>query len=182
MLLLQNKIPFDFKVLNFVDDPVAAGELSKLTPINKVPLLIVDEAQKIFDSRVIANFLIKTHKLRDLTLEEENMVSCAYSCLDTGVLLFLMKRDGFDMNHEGFFLRRQRARIAENLRYMEAWAKKLDPNNPGDWNYASMSLFCFLEWGEIRAGVIKLSEQPIFNSFHQKFSKAPEVEKTSFAN
>jgi glutathione S-transferase len=180
MLMVQHQIPFEFKILNFVDDKEDAIELSKLTPINKVPLLIVNGDQKIFDSRVIANFLMLKHKIKALTVEEENMVSCAYTCLDVGVTMFLMKRDGYDMTSDGFFLRRNRERIPKSLAYMESWASQLNPENPGDWNYASMSLFTFLYWAEKRAGVVKLSEMPKYASFFEKFSQAPGVRETDF--
>lgn len=179
MLLLQNRIPFDFRVLNFVDDAADAAELSKETPINRVPIL-VDGDQRIFDSRVIVNYLTKKHGLRPLSVEEENLVSVAYSCLDTGVTLFLMKKDGFDMSHPGFFLSRQRARIPANLAYLTPWARALDASRPDHWNYASMSLFAFLYWGQAR-GVVDVGAYPELAAFQKRFEAAPGAQETTFA-
>jgi len=106
MFMIRHAIDFDFRVLNFVDDQNAAIALAKETPINKVPIL-VDNNQKIFDSRVIINHLIKKHRLPELSLQEENIISCIYSCLDAGVILFLMKKDGYDIGGPGFFFRTQ---------------------------------------------------------------------------
>ncbi len=122
MLMIQNSIACQFRVMNFVDDPAAAAALEKETPINKVPFLL-DGEQKIFDSRVIVNYLTGKHGLRQLTLDEENIVSAVYSCLDSGVILFLLKKDGFDVNGPGFFLARNRARIPSNLAFVTPWAR-----------------------------------------------------------
>src|SRR5512138_3006560 len=94
MLMFQHGIDFNFRVLNFVDSKEDAIALANETPINKVPVLI-DGDQKIFDSRVIIHHLSKKHGLKDLSLEEENIISVIYGCLDSSVILFLMKRDGF---------------------------------------------------------------------------------------
>ena len=166
------------RVMNFVDDKKAAAELEKETPINKVPVLI-DGDQKIFDSRVIVNHLTQKHGLRPLTLDEENIVSAIYSCLDTGVILFLMKKDGFDVDGPGFFLTRNRARIPNNLEFIAPWMRSLDPSKPGDWNFASMSLFSFLFWADAR-GVYDIKPHPELTAFLKRFSEAPGVKETGF--
>ena len=179
MLMIQGSIDYEFRVLDFVENANDAAALRSETPINKVPVLM-DGKQKIFDSRVIANFLIEKHGLRPLSLDEENIVSAIYSCLDTAVILFLMKRDGFDMSDEGFFLSRQRARIPDNLAYVTPWAKTLDPAKPGDWNYASMILYCFLYWGERRLDFFKVKDDPDLAAFMEKFKNATGVDGTGF--
>ena len=178
MLMMQNEIDFEFKVLNFVQEKADAEALKKETPINKVPILI-NGAQKIFDSRVIVNFLTKKHGLRELSLEEENIVSCIYSCLDTGVILFLMREDSYDMNHAGFFLSRQRERIPRNLEFITPWMKRLDSSKKEDWNYASMALYSFLYWAEARH-LLKIADYPECAKFMERFRDAPGVKQTGF--
>ena len=46
LLMIQNALDFEFRVLNFVDDAIAAKTLAKETPINRVPILF-DGDQKI---------------------------------------------------------------------------------------------------------------------------------------
>ncbi len=176
--MIQNSIPFEMRVLDFVNSEADAVTLAKETPINKVPLL-VDGDQKIFDSRVIVNHLIQKHKLRSLTLDEENIVSTIYGCLDAGVVLFLMRRDGFDVSGPGFFLSRQRQRIPDGIHFVTPWALSLDPTNTSDWNYASMSLYAFLYWAEARE-LLKISDYPSMVTFMSRFADAPGVEATSF--
>lgn len=175
---MQNKIDFNFRVLNFVDNPDDAKNLSQETPINKVPLLL-DGDQKIFDSRVIVNYLTEKHGLPRLSIDEENIVSCIYSCLDSGVILFLMKRDGYDIDGPGFFLARQRERIPRNLEYITPWVRSLNPSSPKDWNYASMSLLSFLYWAQARE-LLKMSDYPVMAEFMERFKDAPGVKETSF--
>lgn len=179
MLMHQHGIHFEFRTLNFVDDPKDAALLAQETPINKVPVLL-DGGQKIFDSRVIVSYLTKKHQLPELTLDEENCVSAIYACLDTSVILFLMKRDGFDISGPGFFLSRQRQRIPDNLRYVTAWAAQLDSKRPRDWNYASMSLYSYLYWAQARELLTNISSYPELQSFMQRFATAPGVVETTF--
>lgn len=178
MLMIQNGVDFEFQVLNFVENQNDAAVLAKQTPINKVPVLL-DGNQKIFDSRVIFNYLTRKHDLQPLSLDEENYLSAVYSCLDTGVILFLMKRDGFDLNHPGFFMSRTRNRIPDNLEYLTPWALSLDPSRPRDWNFVSMSLYAFLYWADKRE-VLELQDFPKMKDFLRRFANAPGVQETSF--
>jgi glutathione S-transferase len=179
MLMHVHKIDFEFKILNFVGDEKAAQELSTKTPINKVPVLI-DGGKAVYDSRVIVNHLSKKHGLPALSLDEENFVSAIYSVMDTSIILFLLKHDGFDMNHKGSFLKRNRERIPANLNFVSNWASELDPKNARDWNYVSMSLYACLRWGEARAETFKIKDFPQLEEFFKKFADAPGVRETDF--
>lgn len=180
LFMTANGIDFNFRVLNFVDDRNHAEMLAKETPINKVPVLVVNDAEKIFDSRVIVNYLIKTHGLPALTVAEENIVSAIYSCLDVSVILFLMRANGYDINADNIYLQRQRGRIPTCLEYIKPWATELDPKKKSDWNYASMSLYSFLYWAERRAKTVQLKDYPHFQKFLDDFSDAPGVSSTGF--
>lgn len=173
--MIKNKIAFEYRPLNFVDDALASAELAKITPVNKVPLLI-DGENKVFDSRVIINYVSKRHNLPALTLEEENLVSVIYGGLDAGVILFLMKKDGFDLEHSSFFVKRNRERIYSALEY----AKSALGGLQGKWNYPAMALFSFLYWGEARLGMFKVSDYPELAAFQKSMENAPGVKETSF--
>lgn len=177
MLMRQNSIPYDFQKLNFVEEAEDAEKLRKISPINKVPVLI-DDGQKIFDSRVIANHLISKHRLRPLTLEEENCLTAIYSLMDTGVLFFLMKRDGLDTQGQGFFMSRLRNRVPDNLNYLRTWAAALNPQV--DWHFPAMMLLSFLRWGEARAQVVTVAEWPEFSNFMFRFQDCAGVRDTDF--
>jgi glutathione S-transferase len=179
MFMLANGLEFKFEALNFVDDEKAAATLAKETPINKVPYLVAGK-DKIFDSRVIVNYLTQKHDLPPLILQEENLVSAIYSVMDSAVSLFLLKRDGLDINGRGNFLRRNRDRIPSNLEFITPWAKTLDPSDRKHWNYPAMSLYACLEWGERRAQMIRIQDHPVLLEFQRKFAQAPGVQATGF--
>ena len=180
MLMTANQIPFDLRILNFLDNKQEAQILAQESPINKVPILVVDGSQKIFDSRVIVNYLSERHNLRKLSVEEENIVSAVYSCLDVSVALFQMKLNGYNILAEDNYMRRQRERIPNNLDFVKAWAAQLDPRNAYDWNYASMTLYSFLYWADARAKTIQLSDYPHFQVFLDTFANAPGVKESGF--
>lgn len=180
MLMIHGQIPFDFIVWNFLDDPKAAQALAKESPINKLPILQISETQKLVDSRVIANYLMATHGLRQLSLEEENIASSIYSCMDVSVNLFLMRASGYDLDVDNTFLKRQKERIPSNLKFLEPWAMQLNPEEPGHWNFASISLFSFLYWADRRAQTIDLRELPSMQIFMERFGHSPGVKETSF--
>ena len=178
LFMMQNSIPFEFKVLNFLDDPKDAAELAKESPINRVPILVAD-GQRIFDSRVIINYLIKKHNLKPLSIEDENRVSVAYSCLDTALTLFQMKKDGYDLNQPGFFISRQRERIPQNLKYLDSWIKELSSSKKEDWNFASMTLYSFLFWAHARE-IFNVNDYQTCQNFLERFSNCTGVQETTF--
>ncbi|HVJ65108.1 MAG TPA: glutathione S-transferase [Bdellovibrionota bacterium] len=182
MFMHHHGIPYDLRVLNFVDNTEDAAALASESPINKVPIMELDGDQKLFDSRVIVAYLTGEYRLSAPSVEEENIVSAIYSCMDVSVVLFLMKNSGYDIDANNSYLRRQRERIPRNLEYIKNWAASLDPANPAHWNYASMSLYSFLYWAEHRTQTVHLNEQPIFASFMKKFESAPGVRETHFEN
>lgn len=179
MFMMHNSISCEFKVLNFLDDPKDAAELAKESPINRVPILLVEGGQKIFDSRVITNYLIKKHNLKPLSIEDENRVSVAYSCLDTALTLFQMKRDGFDIDKPAFFLSRHRERIPQNLKYLDSWIKELSPSKKEDWNVPSIALYSFLFWAHARE-IFNVNDYPTCASFLERFANCTGVQETTF--
>ncbi len=182
IFMVAHKIDFEFRVLNIVDSKEDADALALETPINKIPILVIDGKQKIFDSRVIINYLVKKYHLPELTIDQENFVSVIYSCLDVSVILFLMKQSGYDLESHNLYITRQKERIPANLEFLKSWAAQLSPENPKDWNYASMSLFSFLYWAKMRARSVDFEKYPHFEIFLEKFAGAPGVIESNFKN
>jgi glutathione S-transferase len=176
LFFLQNKIEFDFKVINFLEVPADAEYLAQLNPINKVPVLIEGQS-KLFDSRVIFNVLTQRHGLVPLTLDEENMLSAVYSALDVSVNLFLLQRGGLDPATPNQYVERQRARLVECLHYLAPWAQGLRVGR--DWRFPAMSLYSYLFWARAR-GLLDLSAHPELAKFVEDFRDAPGVAATTF--
>jgi len=170
--MIHHGLDFNFRVLNFVDEPAAAETLAKETPINRVPFLI-EGTQKIYDSRVIINYLTQKHQLPPLSIEDENNVSSIYSILDAGVMLYLLKRDGIDISGPGFLIPRQRQRIPRNL-------ESLTPlTETHVWNYPAMAMYSMLYWCNAR-DLIRLEDYPAHREFLARFAKTPGVPETGF--
>tara|TARA_Y100000590_G_C15743889_1_gene1021295 strand:- start:283 stop:819 length:537 start_codon:yes stop_codon:yes gene_type:complete len=178
MFMINHNIDFNFQSVDFVNNKEDAQFVKEKTPINRVPVLFQNETA-IFESRVILNTLTENHKIQKLTPKEENYLSVINSCTDAGVTLFLMRRDGFDMEKKSFFLERTKNRIPEGLKYLREWEKKLNPNNPSDWSIPAMSLYSFLYWAHQRE-LIDLNQYPDEISFIENFKSSKGVSETSF--
>jgi len=179
LFMLKHQIPHKIRFLNFVDNKEEAATLAKETPINKVPILDLGNGRLLFDSRIIVNYLGRQHGIQPLSVEEENLVSTIYSCLDVSVALYLMFGSGYDISLNNSYLNRQRDRIPNNLEFIKPWFTKLEPQNPHHWNLASMSLYSFAYYADFR-GTIKLQEYPQLQEFLTKFAETPGISETGF--
>jgi glutathione S-transferase len=178
LLLVTHNIPYEFKVIDYLENSNDAAFLKTQNPLNKIPILIAGE-NKIYDSRVIFNYLTKQHILLPLTLLQENVLTAVIGMLDVYVNLYLLKRGGLDTDSPSWYIDRQKARIAPALNYILPWVKTLNPSTPTDWNFVSMTLYSFLYWARARE-FLNLKDYPDLIEFLDKFKNAPGVEDTSF--
>lgn len=157
--MVMEHIPHEFKPLN-IYEPHDAEELKKHTPINQIPVLL-DGETKIWDSRVIFNYLSEKHEIQKLSWPEENLLTAIEGALNAGVALLLMKRSGIDTNQPYMIVERHKERIDSILNYLKSYAE-----NEGliHWNFVSISLYSFLDWGVFRE-IIDLSERPEYLNF-----------------
>ncbi len=175
-LAMYDRVDFELEVVNYMEEP-GKSYLQSISPINKLPILI-DGQQKIFDSRVIYNYLARRHDWKALTVDEENLVSAIESGMDTCVNLFLLKKGGLDPASDNWYLQRQRERVPSVLDYLKPWIEKLNPSQVSDWNFASMSLYSFLYWAQFR-GMLDLSGRPECLKFLEAFQGKPGVAETT---
>lgn len=170
--LLMENIPFEFKELNIFETEDALT-LNKVNPINQVPVLL-DNDQKIWDSRQIFNYLSLKHKLEQLNLEEQNLLTATESALNSGITLFLMKRSGMNIDEPFMYINRQKERIESVLDYLKPYIQ-----NEGlkDWNFITMTLYCFLDWGTFR-GILQLANRPECKLFLETHAHRNIVQKT----
>ena len=175
-LAMHGRVDYELEAVNYMEEP-GKSYLQSLSPINKLPILMVGE-QKIFDSRVIYNYLARRDDWKPLTLDEENLISAIESGMDTCVNLFLLKRGGLDPESDNWYLQRQRERIPAVLDYLKPWIRTLNPDRNEDWNFASMSLYSFLYWAQFR-GMLDLSGRSECLKFLQDFQNKPGVAATT---
>jgi glutathione S-transferase len=174
---LAERVKFDFKIVDYLNVPEDAAYLKSISPINKIPVLI-DDGKKIFESRVIANYLMRKYDWEPLTFEEENILSMSDAATDVTVNLFLLKRGGIDLEAGNWYIERQKDRLPGIFNELEPWAKTRDAEDPAHWNYATASLLSYVEWAAFR-GMADFSSHPGLGDFVKRFSKKPMVAETS---
>lgn len=176
-ILLQGQPSITFKMIDYLNKPEDAAYLKSISPINKLPVLLEGE-NKVFESRVIANHLIKKLSLSPLSLAEENQLSMVDAANDVCVNLFMLRRGGLDLAGGNWYVERQKERLATTLQELEAWASTRDEKNPAHWNYVTMSLYSFVDWAMFRE-MADFSSTPALVEFVTRFGSKPGVQETS---
>lgn len=175
-MLLFSLGTYKFESINYLEKK-DSDYLKSINTINQIPILL-DGETKIFDSRVIYNYLAKKHHFKPLTIEEENILSAIDAAMDTSINLFSLRRGGLDLQAENYYIERQKERVPLILNYLTPWVKSLDPKNNDHWNFLTMSLYAYLYWGEYRS-IVDLSSFPEMKTFLEKFRNAPGVQETT---
>jgi glutathione S-transferase len=175
-LLLFNLGTYEFKSINYLEKQ-DSDYLKSINPINQIPILL-DGETKIFDSRVIFNYLSKKHQLKALSIAEENILSAIDAAMDTSISLFSLRRGGLNLNAENSYIERQVERVPLILKYLTPWVESLNANNREDWNFLTMSLYSYLYWGVYR-DIVDLKDFPAHKKFLEQFKNAPGVLETT---
>ena len=167
----------EFKAINYLEIPADAQFLKSITPINKLPILI-DGDKKVFESRIIAQYLVRKYRWQELSLEQENTLSMIDAANDVSVSFFLLKKSGFDVDSSSYYMDRQRERLATLFNELETWAKRQKETHPADWNYVTMSLLSYTGWADFRK-MADFSKHPELTKFASRFSKKTGVAETA---
>jgi glutathione S-transferase len=175
-LVCWDRVEMKFEAINYFQ-PEGEAYLKSVSPINKLPILI-DGDLKVFDSRVIYNYLAKKHSWQELRIDQENYLTAIDAITDTCANMFLYKKGGMDLNGDNWYLDRQKERLPSILEYLRPLAKSLSADKPEDWNFVSMSLFSFYYWAEFRK-LVDLSPYPEARAFLDAFKHKPGVKETT---
>ena len=152
--MVMENIPYEFKPINIYETQ-GGEELRRVNPINQIPVLIAGE-QKIWDSRLIFNYLNMIHRLENLDWEDENNLTAISGAMDSGVALLMMKRSGIDINEDLMLVKRHRERIDSILKFFSPHAES---KGLKEWNFLNMSIYSFLDWANFRE-IIKIDDHP----------------------
>jgi len=173
----QINLSHELKSINYLEEN-DSNYLKKINPINKIPVLLIND-EPLYDSRVIYYYLAKKHQIKELSLKEENYLSAIDGAMDSSINLFSLRRGGMDITPgKNSYIDRQRARVEEILDYITPYAKSLDPKNPADWNFVSISLYTYLFWANFRE-MLDLSNRPELTAFLERFKDMPGVSETT---
>lgn len=170
--MLLHGTDFEFTVVNVYDDS-GRSEYAKLTPIRKLPLL-VDGDKTIFDSHVIADYLIETLDLEPVTLEQHNLISGVDSVTDSLIVLFMGKNSKLELSEDVLIFKLQYERIKDSLTWLEEKAKEGDFSA---WNYATISLITLIDWVQFR-DLYDLSDYPTLIKVRDDFRDQESAKAT----
>lgn len=171
-MILEN-YSYELKEVNIFDSEDSI-KFNKVNPINQLPVL-VDGDQVIWDSRQIFNYLNINHKLFNLDWDDENLLSAIEGALGSAVNLMLMKRSGMNIDEQFMFVNRQKERIESVLDYLKP---HLENRFLKEWDFHSMTLYCFLDWAIIR-NIIDIKHRPECQKFLDTHAERNIVKTTS---
>lgn len=174
----KHNIKYEFKSINYLEAN-DSEYLKSINPINKIPVLVVDQ-KPIFDSRVIFNFINEKHSLKQLSIEEDNILSAIDAAMDTSINLFTLRRGGLDLvNCKNTYIDRQLERVPLILNYLRPWVKTLKAETEADWNFLSMSLYSYLYWGQVR-DILDIKNDQDMQIFLDQFRNKTFVQESNF--
>jgi len=134
------------------DEGMAA--LRAVSPIRKVPVAVVD-GRTLFDSNVIAEWLLGTHGYGTLAppvdrWREKNLVNAADSAIDSAIQLFYLRRDGVPAEGSAFE-KRQMERVDAIFEWLSGeLADGKSFEGSGRFSLAELSVICALDWMDFR--------------------------------
>jgi len=139
-------IPYELEIVNYLETD-QDSRLSSVNPIKRIPVLLID-GKPLWESRMIVQYLQRTHGLRSLSLDEENTVSAIDALQDLLIQSFLLYRSGHPIDRQnGYFLRTaDRQRLI--LSYLE---QQVSAGLLARWDYPAMSLYALLDWASFRS-------------------------------
>lgn len=169
--MLLEKTPYEFKEVDIFG---ADAELLKtINPVNQIPVLL-DENQKIWDSRAIFNYLNMIHRFQNMDWDDENLLTAIDGAMNSGVTLLLMKRSGVNVKEPLMYLDRQKERIETVLDYLKPY---IEGPALSHWNFHTMSIYCFLDWATFRS-IIDLSKRPECLALLENYAEKQIVKDT----
>ncbi|MBM4251971.1 MAG: glutathione S-transferase family protein [Deltaproteobacteria bacterium] len=171
--LYLRDIPYSFDAVNIVD-PAEDARLSRINPIKRIPVLMIDD-RPLFESRVIFNYLQKTHGRPSLSLAEENLVSTIDAWQDQLIQGFLLKRGGHPVDGQNSYYQRMAERQKLVTTYL---ASAIVKGEFSRWDYPAMSLYSLLDWASFRETIDMKTAVPALQTFYESAAVQPAVAAT----
>ena len=171
--IYMTDIPYELNQVNYLD-PKQDATLSAVNPLKRIPVLLID-GQPLWESRVIFNFLQRTHQRRALSLPEENAVSAIDTLQDQLIQHFLHVRFGHPVDAANPYYMRGAERQKLILAYL---GKQAGEGRFTTWDYPAIALYTMLDWSLFRGSLTTEDLSPALLAFHNKHRVAAEVVAT----
>ncbi|WDE12385.1 glutathione S-transferase family protein [Thalassomonas haliotis] len=164
----------DYEFINLdIFAPDDRATLTANNPALKVPVLI-DEGKNIYDSRVIYRYLAHKFGHRQLSWEQENLLTLIDAANDSLVTMLISQRSGFDVSEDKLLFKLQNERVSEVLARLD---EQVAAGNFGQWRYPAICLFCLLDWVNFRS-LFDFSQLPHLMAFYQNSLQQAGIEET----
>lgn len=153
IVLAEKRIDYEF----IVDSPgEPASRVPEFNPLGKIPVLVTEDGTKLFDSRVIVEYLDSISPVRRLIpeparqrIQVRKWEALADGALDAAVLIMQEKRRP-ERLQVAAWIDRQRGKI---LRAVAVAAQELGDRNwcwPDEYSLADIALGCMLGYLDLR--------------------------------
>ena len=160
ILLLANHLGLEDRITMTFLHPLLdkSGKLAAANPLEKVPTLVLDNGEVVFDSPVIADTLYHLSKAPALPFEQrliqQKMQALADGIMDAAVLS-QMERLREDSEQSSFWLERWEKAI---IRSIDAFEDTMI-QQAKEWHVGSMSMACALDYLNLRHPQINWMER-----------------------
>ena len=142
--LLLGDHPHRFQSLDIYAE--GRGTLRQSNPALRVPVL-EDADLQLYDSRVIARYLLQKFGSPPLDWSQENQLTLVDAVNDSLVILFQGQRSGLDTRSDALLFKLQNERIAAALQALE---QEVSEGRFEAWNYPAICLLSLLDWARFR--------------------------------
>ncbi|HSD37025.1 MAG TPA: glutathione S-transferase [Rhodocyclaceae bacterium] len=156
VLLLEKNIPFEL----VIDSPwEPSTRVSDFNPLGKVPALVTDDGETLFDSNILAEYIESLASPagtpqflpseRAAALRVRQLVMLADGISDAGVAIFLERKRPAD-KQDAAWIARQQGKIARGLDALESRARAATWLGVDNMNLADIAACCTLLWLDLR--------------------------------
>lgn len=163
-------VPLDLQLADTLDP---ADTLRHQNPLGKIPTLVTDDGECLYDSRVILTYLDQVSgggtllpKAPKAFIATLKLQALADGLMDAGVLLLYEARFRAPEKHEEKWLDHQRQKMARVLEALEADPPALD----GNMGMGEISLACALGFLDFRFGGEWRANHPRLVAWQEAFA------------
>ena len=163
--LALGNIPYTFKTVN-LHKPTDRSEFEKISPICKIPLLMQGDV-KVFDSRIIYEYLNSRHWKHKISFLEQNDITLVNELNDTFVSIFYLQRNQLIPPEPNAYIVNLKSRIDEVFRHIEGAVELKNIES-----FSNISLFCLIDWTIFRAQY-QYDKLPRISNFYNTWRDSP---------
>lgn len=161
ILAASLKISYEFKNITTRSEEGQAL-LLKYSPIRRIPLLVLDNEEVVFDSTLIAEYLLESVGQK-ISLKEKLVLKLVDELNDSLVILYQLKNHGSDVNWSTDFSKNHLKRVEDIFGVLDQdYCSQIKVNS-----ISEIWLYCLLDWNNFR-NVFATSKYKNLMDFHSR--------------